>query len=71
MSASPPRGLSPLRDPPPKERAPVPKLDADKLLSPEGLPRLRLMTSKLSFKKKGNEVGLDMLDQISHKLASV
>ncbi|KAI8588499.1 replication fork protection component Swi3-domain-containing protein [Geranomyces variabilis] len=55
MSASPPRGLSPSREPPPKERAPIPKLDADKLLSPEGLPRLRMMTSKLSFKKKGNE----------------
>ncbi|KAJ3167964.1 chromosome segregation in meiosis- protein [Geranomyces variabilis] len=55
MSASPPRGLSPSREPPPKERAPIPKLDADKLLCPEGLPRLRMMTSKLSFKKKGNE----------------
>ncbi|KAJ3175687.1 chromosome segregation in meiosis- protein [Geranomyces variabilis] len=55
MSQSPPRGLSPSREPPPKERAPIPKLDADKLLSPEGLPRLRLMTSKLSFKKKGNQ----------------
>lgn len=40
-----------------KKRAPIPKLDEDRLLSPAGIPKLRRITKeRLRFKGKGHEV---------------
>ncbi len=40
-----------------KKRAPIPKLDEDRLLSSAGIPKLRRITKeRLRFKGKGHEV---------------
>jgi replication fork protection complex subunit Csm3/Swi3 len=40
-----------------KKRQPIPKLDEDRLLSDQGIPRLRKITKeRLRFKGKGHEV---------------
>ncbi|KAJ3034177.1 hypothetical protein HDV00_005396 [Rhizophlyctis rosea] len=37
-------------------RGPMPKIDAQRLLSPAGLPRLKELSTKVKFKGKGHEV---------------